>query len=623
MRQVNITIFSGGSGNKEFIEHLNNIKSFKINIITNCYDDGKSTGLLRNLIPNMLGPSDIRKNISNLLNSSNYEENNLKEILEFRLKKIRLSNFLKNKQIKKILKKISHQKYKEIEHYLLYLQKYFSKLDSNYNDMSLGNLIFAGIFLKYKKFNTAVKIMNLLFLNEMKVHNVTNGRNAYLYGIREDGKILDEGQMVENEEKKIEDIFLFKNKINFNVFNNQKINKNKFIPSLNPSIQKLIKNSDLIIYGPGTQYSSLFPSYITKNLNELILKSKAKKIFISNIFFDNDIHNESVEGLIDKFYYFFNKKKKNKRLIDYYFINRFDEDDLNNVNKKKYLQLTGSLKKKKIIHIDWEKSNGKHYPGILIKEILKILKIKSIDKQYKTVRTISIIIPCYNEERRVGLVLSKLKKLNFKEQNLQTEIIVIDGNSTDKSLEIIKKFKFCKIYSMKKSGKGFALNFGVKKAKGDVICFFPADNEYSIDDIKNVIEPIISNNSNSVLGSRLIKCVNLSDQIKKIYNKNFILYFLSKYGGMIMSIGFLLFYNRYITDPLSSLKAFRSELINKLKIYSTSFDYDIELIAKVLRTKNYILEVPVKYKPRSKSQGKKITIKDGLRCLYKIFKFSF
>ena len=69
-------------------------------------------------------------------------------------------------------------------------------------------------------------------------------------------------------------------------------------------------DSDIIIYGPGTQYSSLFPSYLTKNIRETIIKSKAKKFLVTNIFLDNDILKENVESIIKKFNFFFNKNKK-------------------------------------------------------------------------------------------------------------------------------------------------------------------------------------------------------------------------------------------------------------------------------------------------------------------------
>ncbi len=77
------------------------------------------------------------------------------------------------------------------------------------------------------------------------------------------------------------------------------------LPRVNPDVKEKLLKSDIIIYGPGTQYSSLFPSYLTLGLKEIINKSKAKKFLITNIFLDNDIVNEKVEDIIKKFYFFF------------------------------------------------------------------------------------------------------------------------------------------------------------------------------------------------------------------------------------------------------------------------------------------------------------------------------
>ena len=98
--------------------------------------------------------------------------------------------------------------------------------------------------------------------------------------------------------------------------------------------------ADIIIYGPGTQYSSLFPSYLTQNLRQTIENSKAKKFLITNIFLDNDIINENVEDIINKFNFFFQKNHKNKLrkpLVNYYLINKYDDDDINLLKKDNYL----------------------------------------------------------------------------------------------------------------------------------------------------------------------------------------------------------------------------------------------------------------------------------------------
>jgi 2-phospho-L-lactate transferase/gluconeogenesis factor (CofD/UPF0052 family) len=122
-----------------------------------------------------------------------------------------------------------------------------------------------------------------------------------------------------NITSKIIDLFLLKQKNCklSKVLRNKNISERKnylskihINPIINPELKKQIKESDIIIYGPGTQHSSLYPSYMTRGLNNLIENSKAKKFLITNIFFDNDIIHENVDSIIEKFYYFFRSKQK-------------------------------------------------------------------------------------------------------------------------------------------------------------------------------------------------------------------------------------------------------------------------------------------------------------------------
>ena len=163
MKKINFVIFTGGSGNLELARNLYKLnkrtKNISVNFIINGYDDGKSTGFLRKLIPGMLGPSDFRKNCSNLLEANNQSEKILKKIIEFRIK-----NFgIYNKLIKKLEKKdkypfnfIDHlpwNKYLNFIELMKIFNGYLKKQKFNrkeFLDISLGNIIFTAIFLKKK-----------------------------------------------------------------------------------------------------------------------------------------------------------------------------------------------------------------------------------------------------------------------------------------------------------------------------------------------------------------------------------------------------------------------------------------------------------------------------------------
>jgi hypothetical protein len=85
----------------------------------------------------------------------------------------------------------------------------------------------------------------------------------------------------------------------------------------------------------------------------------------------------------------------------------------------------------------------------------------------------------------------------------------------------------------------------------------------------------------------------------------------------------LLLYNRYISDPLTSIKAFNGSILRNLKLKSKGFDIDLEITANILTSKNFILEIPVNYYPRSKIKGKKINLYEGLKCIICLILFKF
>ena len=496
----------------------------------------------------------------------------------------------------------------------------------------MGNILIAASFLSNNKnFNNSLADIQKFLEIRHNVLNVTNGLNLYLNAILENGDLItDEADLVEKKyNSKIVDLFLLKQK-NYKL---SKILKTKNIlekenylskihinPIINPELKKQIKVSDIIIYGPGTQHSSLYPSYMTRGLNNLIENSKAKKFLITNIFFDNDIIHENVDSIIEKFYYFFNRKQKNKnKLVDFYLVNKFDTDDKNLLNKNNYLSYSS---KKNFQLLDWEKGAGLHYPNWLAKKIFQLSgNSYLVNRLSKSV--VSIIIPCLNEKRTIFKVLNDIKSLKFNNFNLVKEIIIVDGGSTDGSIGIINKFKDFKFYKLNDAGRGQAISYGIKKSKGDIIVIYPSDDEYNVSDIEKVVQPIMMEQSKIVYGSRMIKCMNLDDQLDQIYKNNKITMLLSKFGGKLINLTILGLFNKSISDPFTTVKAFHANLLKSIKLNRKGFELDFEIFIKLTNLKNFFLEVPVKFKPRTKKQGKKITSYDGIKCLLYILFYKF
>lgn len=296
----NILIFSGGRGSKNLIKSLFSLnKSFRINSIINLYDDGKSSGMIRSIF-DMPGPSDARKvqeiflrnnklstkyqlSLFNLRISTTYLDF-LKEINDFNLKK--------SKKIFGIY--ISNYKFKmELIKYLKSFITILNKRFINTSDISFINIIYAGAYHFHKKnINKTIKVISRLFNINNEVISCGRG-NLYLSGINDNNKIFyNEEEIVEQRSNtNMKDIFLSKNKLGKDLFKKKNIfEKIKYIKKLsvrdkisNEAIT-LIKNADIIIYSPGTPYSSLYPSYYVKGVGSVIASNKkALKIMITNI----------------------------------------------------------------------------------------------------------------------------------------------------------------------------------------------------------------------------------------------------------------------------------------------------------------------------------------------------
>lgn len=229
---------------------------------------------------------------------------------------------------------------------------------------------------------------------------------------------------------------------------------------------------------------------------------------------------------------------------------------------------------------------------------------------------LSIIIPCWNEDRTVEKIITKINNIVKYEK----EIIVIDDFSSDKSYEILNRlYKENKIQQLIKNeknyGKGFSVRKGIERATGQIILIQDADLEYDPDDYPKLVEPIINNFADVVFGSRFI-----GSDVKRV------LFFWHSLGNYFLTFLSNMFSNLNMTDMENCYKVFKAEIIKKITLKENRFGIEPELVAKFAKIKDIrIYEVGVKYFGRKYAEGKKITWKDAfsaLRCIiiYNLFK---
>jgi 2-phospho-L-lactate transferase/gluconeogenesis factor (CofD/UPF0052 family) len=648
---VDVVIFSGGRGTNTITRSLHKYKNIRMTILINGYDDGLSTGRVRKFIPGMLGPSDFRKNYSRLLSySQKLSDNCLAELLELRLTSD------ENETLDDLLK-ISQKKYQNFTNPLIEnlfsnltiscaykiskaindFINYFDKTDKSlfsFIDMSLGNLIFTGIYLNHHDFNGALKEFTQISKIKHNILNITDGECLVLTAITKSNKFIqDEASIVNNQFKsKIDEIYLLTNE-KLNTIKRDKVTKKilqkeKALPLICKEAQISLSTADIIVYGPGTQNSSLFPSYLTQGVCESISENlAAEKIFISNVAKDKDIIFETANSLFTSFYHYmtrYNTVKDEFRNTEKLVTSLFFQDDLHGDNERLLFNATEfTVPPEKICLVDFSDEHGKHSGSKTLLTLLENIRPSLRERIGNASHKVSIIVPGLNEKLTIQKILEDLLSYDSRKFNLDMEIIYVDGGSTDGTYEIASKVSGVKSYQLAKNikGKGAALKHGINYSSGDLILFFPSDAEYKITDIDPVVYQLLNNNFNAVVGSRAYGITDLNLPLKIIYQKKLIHYYLSKIGGVLISLMFLFCYRRFLSDPLSGIKGFNRKLFQHAHFKCNGFDFDTEIISYCMKKKNIVLEVPIRhYMPRRYDHGKKIRAIDGIMCLLSVIR---
>jgi dolichol-phosphate mannosyltransferase len=227
---------------------------------------------------------------------------------------------------------------------------------------------------------------------------------------------------------------------------------------------------------------------------------------------------------------------------------------------------------------------------------------------------LSIVIPCYNEEKTLESCVKKV--LAIANESLELELVIVNDCSKDSSLAIAQRLaqehpNIVALTHEKNKGKGAALRTGFAHVTGDFVAVQDADLEYDPMDLRRLVQPLRSGEADVVLGSRFLSTG---------YHR--VLYFWHSMGNRFLTLLSNMLTDLNLTDMETCYKVFRREVIQSIDIQESRFGFEPEVVAKIAHQRLRIYEMGVSYKGRTYAEGKKIGVKDGFRALYCILKYN-
>jgi len=642
-RPLNIVLFSGGRGSGALSKELVRRPDVSLTIAINGYDDGLSTGEVRRFLGDALGPSDFRKNASRVARELRSCTPGLIDLLDLRFPQgctaeaaLRTFCLVRGDgvspvetfetRLAAIAGSLGTQTRTEVAASLDRFEAEWAGHGRrfDFSDCSLGNLVFTGAFLSCgRRFNTAVdSYCALLGLPPGLVDNVSDGTNAFLVALDRDDRLLgSEGEIVDAKRRnRIKDIYLIDHPLR--AADREALSRlpladvvralasNALRPALNPRVKERIGRADVIIYAPGTQHSSLFPSYLTVGLSEAIAANlRALKLLITNIQTDAEIVGSTAVDIIRRAVFYLEEKGSlhipTPCLITHYLINDPGRPD----PAAAYVPLgkLDSLEDPRLVRVGHyeEGVTGRHDAVKVVGPFVEAQLSRGAR------RRVAVWLYDGSSADKVTQTLLELVRAGVADLPIDIAVLVACGEPLDGALLARLPFP---VVQLPAAGAASARQ-RLRTEAHDYVVLFESSGMYMGEDLIELLLHVPPGRLDAIWGSRRLSVRDIAESIRLRYRHRPLLRLVSQAGSYALSLAYLLLYGRYVSDTLSGARAVRTA-------YALAADVDPQdkllnqrLLSLMMRDRAEFLEVPVRFFALSPERVRRTTLGEGLRSL--------
>jgi 2-phospho-L-lactate transferase/gluconeogenesis factor (CofD/UPF0052 family) len=623
---LQVVVFTGGRGSDVLSRRLLGRPDVRLTLAVNGYDDGASTGEVRRFLGDALGPSDFRKNASRVAEAIGSCSPALITTLDRRLPMDLHGDAAAAALTALVVPDLKEEERRGLHERLeTFLQEWrTSGRRFTFADCAIGNLVFAGSYLRCQRsFNRAVDDYTALVgLAPGIVDNVTDGTNACLVAIDSSGAVLGTEEAIVDSKRatRIADIFLVDRPLGPDECARltaagperarAELDARSARVGLSERLAARIDAADVIVYAPGTQYSSLFPSYLTPGLGDRLAGNlRAIKLLITNLESDAEISGASAVALVERALYYLTDKGTRPRpapcLITHYLIN-----DPRQVEKARpYVPLgqVESFEDPRLVRI------GSYEEGVTGRhDASKVLEPFIEAKLTPPARTrIGVLLYGAATASKIAETLLEMVRAD---QPIDADVTVFLTTSPELQT-LFEKLPFRFEPHASDLAACDAVRDAVTAGRFDFVALFDSSSMYRGDDFVALFRYIGSSKLDAIWGSRRLSLRDIEQAYRYHYYQNPLMRAVSRVGSHFLSLVYLTFFGRYVADTLSGARVVRSAELAGLPVPFNHKLLNAYLLPRLLRRRADLLEVPVQFIPLSPERVRRTGVMEGLRSV--------